>query len=138
VKRAGGLEQAYAGKRTGAGKPGLLLCCVALALACAAPKEDPEQAARALYRAAWEKKTAGDPVGGRRLLQDLSARYPQTRAGKHATRVLAPPQSSDDVPTSVGALFGATAGVMIPALISEAYGGNAMVKETFNRKRRHR
>jgi hypothetical protein len=56
---------------------------------------DPEAAAR--YRAAWEKRRAGDEAGYRAGLQAVAAMSPDSRAGQRAR---------EDLQASAGGLFG--------------------------------
>ena len=65
----------------------LLVALLALGCQSRPPAYDP--AASAAYRAAWEKKLAGDEAGYRAALGDICKKYPNTRAGERAREMLA-------------------------------------------------
>src|SRR5262252_6631910 len=73
---------------------------------------NPEASAK--YRAAWEKKQAGDDAGYRVALKEIADKYPGSRAGERAKEELA--QGSGGM--MMGAAAAAVAGaVAVPAFM---------------------
>ena len=77
---------------------------------------DPRPAS-AQFRAAWDKRRAGDEAGYRTLMQDIAQRWPDSRPGRRARKEKDQPAGT---PSLIGAsaLFGVVAAVAIPALMT--------------------
>jgi hypothetical protein len=60
-----------------------------LMLGCGARSVGYDAEASAAYRAAWDKKMAGDEAGYRASLEAVTKKYPNTRAGERAKERLA-------------------------------------------------
>ena len=71
----------------------LLLVTSFFTVGCKQNSGDPafDAQASAAYRAAWDKRRAGDVEGARALMKDVATKYPNTRAGHRAKDESQPP-----------------------------------------------
>lgn len=77
---------------------------------------NPEASAK--YRAAWEKKQAGDDAGYRAALKEIADKYPGSRAGERAKEELAQASGGGSGGMMMGAAAaGVAAAVAVPAFM---------------------
>ena len=77
---------------------------------------NPESSAK--FRAAWEKRQAGDEAGYRAGLKEIADKYPGSRAGERAKEELAQPQNGGSAGMMMGAAAaGVAAAVAVPAFM---------------------
>ena len=77
---------------------------------------NPEASAK--YRAAWEKRQAGDDAGYRTALKEIADKYPGSRAGERAKEELAQTSGGGSGGMMMGAAAaGVAAAVAVPAFM---------------------
>jgi hypothetical protein len=77
---------------------------------------NPEASAK--FRAAWEKRQAGDEAGYRAGLKEIADKYPGSRAGERAKEELAQPANGGSAGMMMGAAAaGVAAAVAVPAFM---------------------
>ena len=80
------------------------------------PGVNPEASAR--YRAAWEKRQAGDEAAFQAAMKELAQKYPDTRVGQRAKETLA---SSSRGGSGAGPMMGAAAAGVMAAVAVPAF-----------------
>ena len=82
------------------------------------PKVGMNPEASAKFRAAWEKRQAGDDAGFRAAMKEIADKYPDSRAGERAKEELAHPMSGGSGGMMMGAAAaGVAAAVAVPAFM---------------------
>jgi hypothetical protein len=79
------------------------------------PGMNPEASAK--FRAAWEKRQAGDTAGYRAALQEIANQYPNSRAGQRAQEELKQTPGGSGSMMMGAAAAGVAAAVAVPAFM---------------------
>ncbi|HJZ87575.1 MAG TPA: hypothetical protein VKN99_20515 [Polyangia bacterium] len=101
-------------------KPGmvsvLLLVAVTTGPACR-PRLAGDAEASAKYRAAWEKRQAGNEEAYQAMMKEIATRWPESRAGRRARQVTASEGGGGQGTMMGAAMAGVMAAVAIPAFM---------------------